>query len=66
MVLDVSVTFTDTMISPPVHCTLEEELFPSGSVQFRDTEDVVISVTVRFLTISGSVSDREVDAKEKR
>ena len=41
---------------PLLHCTLKKDLFPIGSVQFRNNELVVISVTLRSRTTEGSVS----------
>lgn len=39
--------------------TLKKDLFPEGSSQCRDTDDVVISDFVRSLITSGSVNRKE-------
>lgn len=39
-----------------IQCTLKKDLFPNGSSQYRNTDVVVTSEDVRFLTMSGSIA----------
>lgn len=51
---EVSVVLSLKVLPPKVHWILYEVALPTGLSQFRDTDDVVTSVMLRFLTTAGS------------
>lgn len=54
------------LLVPLVHVTMNPELIPVGLIQEREIEDVVLSVTIRFWTFSGSVRMREREREDSR
>lgn len=56
----VSVSLTVSVLFPFVHTTLKKDHCPSGSVQLREIEDVVTSMTFRGPTASGSLRENEM------
>lgn len=60
---EVSFVILLEFVRPAVHWTVYETALPTGSVQFKDTDDVVTSIMVKFWTTAGSAKARNIQSE---